>query len=159
MGLQRWFYAGGRPSRVARVLARFTAAMSARGVEPDYLVTLEVPSRRSRRMVSVPLVVATVDGERYLVSMLGGQTNWLRNVRAAGAAFAEFSTCSASTVKDVCPLSRSEGYRGFERSVSVTRNERKRDQVGGFNTPLRAKMPVAIDCSFSYTVSRSGLTG
>ena len=31
MSLQRWFYAGGRPNRVARILDRFTAAISARG--------------------------------------------------------------------------------------------------------------------------------
>ena len=32
----------------------------------------------------MPLVVADVDGERYLVSMLGEESNWVRNVRAAG---------------------------------------------------------------------------
>jgi hypothetical protein len=43
-----------------------------------------VPGRRSGRIVSLPLVVAAVDGERYLVSMLGEEANWVRNVRAAG---------------------------------------------------------------------------
>ena len=83
MNLRRWFYAGGRPNRVARILDRGTAALSARGVGPDYLVTLEVPGRRSDRIVRLPLVVALVDGERYLVSMLGEHTNWVRNVKAA----------------------------------------------------------------------------
>lgn len=82
MSLQRWFYAGGRPNWVARILNRFTAAISARGVGPEYLVTLEVPGRRSGRIISVPLVVAVVDGECYLVSMLGEEVNWVRNVRA-----------------------------------------------------------------------------
>jgi F420H(2)-dependent quinone reductase len=84
MGLKRWFYRGGRPNRVARVLDRCTAALAARGVGPDYLVTLEVPGRRSGRVVTLPLVMAVVGGERYLVSMLGEKTNWVRNVRAAG---------------------------------------------------------------------------
>jgi hypothetical protein len=84
MSLQRWFYAGGRPNWVARLLDRVTAAVSARGVGPRYLVALEVPGRRSGRTVSLPLVVAAVDGERYLVSMLGEGANWVRNVRAAG---------------------------------------------------------------------------
>ena len=84
MSLQRWFYAGGRPNRVARLLDRGTAAVSARGVGPEYLVALEVPGRRSGRIVSLPLVVAAVDGERYLVSMLGEEASWVRNVRAAG---------------------------------------------------------------------------
>ena len=84
MSLRRWFYAGGRPNRVARLLDRGTAALSARGAGPEYLVTLEVPGRRSGRIVGLPLVVADVDGERYLVSMLGEESNWVRNVRAAG---------------------------------------------------------------------------
>jgi hypothetical protein len=56
---------------------------SARGVGPEYLVALEVPGRRSARIVSLPLVVAALGGERYLVSMLGEGANWVRNVRAA----------------------------------------------------------------------------
>jgi len=82
--LRRWLYRGGRPNRVARVADRLTAALSARGAGPDYLVTLEVPGRKSGRTVGLPLVVAEVNGERYLVSMLGEGVNWVRNVRAAG---------------------------------------------------------------------------
>jgi len=84
MGLRRWFYRGGRPNRLARALDRCTAARCARGVGPDYLVALEVPGRRSGRKISLPLVTAAVGGERYLVSMLGKEANWVRNVRAAG---------------------------------------------------------------------------
>jgi hypothetical protein len=83
MSLKRWFYRGGRPNWVARLLDRGTAALSARGVGPEYLVALEVRGRHSGRMVSLPLVMATVGGERYLVSMLGEEVNWVRNVRAA----------------------------------------------------------------------------
>jgi hypothetical protein len=84
MGLQRWFYAGGRPNLMARLLDRGTAVVSAHGRGPEYLVALEVPGRRSGRIVSLLLVVATVGDERYLVSMLGEGVNWVRNVRAAG---------------------------------------------------------------------------
>lgn len=82
MKLREWLYSGGRPNRIARLLDRFTAALSARGAGPDYLVTLEVPGRRSGRTVRLPLVVADVGGDRYLVSMLGEDTNWVHNVRA-----------------------------------------------------------------------------
>lgn len=83
MSLARWFYRGGRPNRVARLLDRGGAAVYALGVGPDYLVTLEVVGRRSGRIVGLPLVVVVVDGERYLVSMLGEEVNWVRNVKAA----------------------------------------------------------------------------
>lgn len=84
MSLKTWFYRGGRPNRVARVLDRGTAVLYGRGVAPDYLVTLEVTGRCSGRTITLPLVMVIVGGERYLVSMLGEKTNWVRNVRAAG---------------------------------------------------------------------------
>lgn len=34
-------------------------------------------------MISFPVVIADVEGERYLVSMLGREANWVRNVEAA----------------------------------------------------------------------------
>ena len=51
---------------------------------PNDLVTLGVPGRRSGRIISLPLVMVVVEGKRYLVSMLGEDVNWVRNVRAAG---------------------------------------------------------------------------
>jgi deazaflavin-dependent oxidoreductase (nitroreductase family) len=53
------------------------------GVAPDYMVTLEVRGRRTGRIFRLPLVMVVVDGERYLVSMLGENVNWVRNVKAA----------------------------------------------------------------------------
>jgi deazaflavin-dependent oxidoreductase (nitroreductase family) len=84
MSLKRWFYRGGRPNRVARVLDRGTAVLYALGVAPNYLVDLEVRGRRSGRTIALPLVMVVVGGERYVVSMLGRNANWVRNVRAAG---------------------------------------------------------------------------
>ena len=84
MGLARWFYRGGRPNRVARILDRGSAMVCALGVAPDYMVALEVPGRRTGRIVRLPLVMVVMDGERYLVSMLGEDVNWVRNVRSAG---------------------------------------------------------------------------
>jgi hypothetical protein len=60
------------------------AAVGSWGVAPDYLVTLEVAARRSGRMTSFPLVLCTVDGQRFLVSMLGENVSWVQNVRAGG---------------------------------------------------------------------------
>jgi hypothetical protein len=62
---------------------RASAVVHGLGIAPNYLVTLEVGGRRSGRAISFPLVMAVVDGERYLVSMLGGDVAWVRNLRAA----------------------------------------------------------------------------
>jgi len=54
------------------------------GVASNYLVTLEVTGRKSGRIFSLPLVMAIVDGQRYLVSMLGNNVQWVHNVHATG---------------------------------------------------------------------------
>ncbi len=84
MNLEKWLYRGGRPNRLASVLNRSSAALYALGLLPNYLVALEVVGRRSGRAITLPMVMAIVDGQRYLVSMLGENVDWVRNVRAAG---------------------------------------------------------------------------
>jgi len=69
---------------MARILNRAWAAVASTGVRSDYLVTLEVTGRKSGRIVVLPLVMTVVDGQRYLVSMLGDDVQWVNNVRAAG---------------------------------------------------------------------------
>jgi hypothetical protein len=66
------------------LINRCVAAVHSLGVAPNYMVTLEVRGRRSGRTISLPLVMIVVDGERYLVSMLGEEVDWVRNVKAAG---------------------------------------------------------------------------
>jgi deazaflavin-dependent oxidoreductase (nitroreductase family) len=80
---RRWLYRGRRPHRLAGLLNRAQAALAARGIGPSRIVVLEVVGRRTGRTVSLPVVVADLDGERYLVSMLGEDSHWVRNVRAA----------------------------------------------------------------------------
>jgi deazaflavin-dependent oxidoreductase (nitroreductase family) len=77
----RWMYRGGRPNRWARPQNRISAVIG--GLVPTRMVALEVTGRRTGRMISFPLAVADYDGERYRVSMLGRDANWVRNIRAA----------------------------------------------------------------------------
>ena len=80
-------YRDGRPHGVARALNRLDAVVLGSGrLGVARAVTLEVPGRRTGRVVPVPVVVADLDGKRYLVAMLGRRVNWVRNVRAAGGA-------------------------------------------------------------------------
>jgi F420H(2)-dependent quinone reductase len=80
----RWLYQGGRPNTLTRVINRGWAFVHSLGIAPNYLVTLEVTGRRSGRVISFPLAMVLLDGERYLVSMLGKEAAWVQNVRAAG---------------------------------------------------------------------------
>lgn len=80
---KRWLYRGGRPNPIARVMNRGWAIVHSLGVAPDYFVTLEVVGRRSGRTISFPLAMTVIERERYLVSMLGENASWVRNIRAA----------------------------------------------------------------------------
>jgi len=66
------------------MLNRVWAAVGSSGVASNALVTLEVTGRTSGRPISLPVVMVVVEGQRYLVSMLGENVQWVRNVRAAG---------------------------------------------------------------------------
>jgi hypothetical protein len=83
--VKRWMYRSGSPNGLARALIRLDAAQYSGGRFPlKRAIVLEVPGRRSGRLISVPVVVADLEGERYLVAMLGQQAHWVANVRAAG---------------------------------------------------------------------------
>jgi len=81
---KRWMYRDGRPHTLAKIFNWGWAVLHSHGINSDHFVTLEVVGRRSGKTINFPLVMTTVEGERYLVSMLGEGSNWVRNVRAAG---------------------------------------------------------------------------
>ena len=81
---KQWLYRGQRPNWIARILNRAGAIVASSGVASNYLETLEVTGRKSGRAITLPVVVAIVGGQRYLVSMLGENVQWVHNVRASG---------------------------------------------------------------------------
>jgi len=81
--VKRWLYRGNRPNWIAQLLNRIWQAVHSSRISPRGWVTLEVIGRKSGRIISLPVVVAYTNGERYLVSMLGDEAQWVLNVRAA----------------------------------------------------------------------------
>jgi len=77
-------YPGGKPNALSRRLNAAWARLFAAGIWPTWLASLETVGRRTGRVYSAPIVIAEIAGERYLVSMLGQNANWVQNVRAAG---------------------------------------------------------------------------
>lgn len=82
--VRRWLYRQQHASGLARILNAAQARLAAAGAGPKWLVTVEVTGRRTGKTISFPAVVADYENGRYLVSMLGEDTSWVRNVRAAG---------------------------------------------------------------------------
>jgi hypothetical protein len=80
----RWLYKSGRPNRFARLQNQVSARIYGAGIWPRRAAALDVRGRKSGRVISFPVVITESGGERYLVSMLGENVNWVRNVRATG---------------------------------------------------------------------------
>jgi hypothetical protein len=81
--LMRLFYRNWRPTRLGRWVNRFACWWSGLGLPPRFQAVLEVRGRTSGSRRSNPVVIATVEGKRYLVSVLGPGSDWVRNVEAA----------------------------------------------------------------------------
>ncbi len=80
----RLFYRDGRPNRAGRAFARLSSAIYGSGPLPSFLVSLETIGYRTGQRHAVPVVLADHAGERYIVSMLGERSPWVRNIRTAG---------------------------------------------------------------------------
>ena len=78
------FYSGWRPTRLGKLWNGAIAWASGLGLTPPILLTLQVTGRVSGRRRTNVLVPISHAGQRYLVSMLGDGSDWVRNVRAAG---------------------------------------------------------------------------
>lgn len=79
----RAMYVGGRGDETARKFARVWARLFRLGLMPRRWITLEVKGRKTGQVTRFPLGMADYQGHWYLVSMLGNECNWVRNVRAA----------------------------------------------------------------------------
>ena len=79
----RLLYRNWRPTRLGRWVNRLMCWWSGFGLAPRFQAALEVQGRKSGRMRLNPVVIATVEGKQYLVSMLGADSDWVKNVEAA----------------------------------------------------------------------------
>jgi hypothetical protein len=83
-GYLRFFYRDWHPTQFGRLWSRVVAWVSGLGLTPQILLTLQVKNRSTGRLCATILVSALCQGQRYIVSMLGNDSEWVQNVRAAG---------------------------------------------------------------------------
>jgi hypothetical protein len=72
-----------RPGAVERIFGRVLVALVRIGLVRHHFYVLEVRGRKSGRTISLPVDPIELDGRRYLVCARG-DSNWVRNARAAG---------------------------------------------------------------------------
>lgn len=76
-------YRGGRPNSTARRANGINARLAATGLFGWWQIRLDTVNPVTGTRLAVPLVTTHLDGRRYLVSMLGQRSKWVRNVRAS----------------------------------------------------------------------------
>jgi hypothetical protein len=83
-GCLRYFYRDWRPTFVGKTWSQLVAWASGGGLTPEFLVALQVKDRLSGRLEANVLVAVDYQAQQYLVSMLGGTSDWVLNARANG---------------------------------------------------------------------------
>lgn len=79
--------------------------------DQDALRILRVRGRKSGRIYELPVRIANMDGQRYLLSMLG-ESPWVHNLRAAGTA----QLLAGKTLEQI----RVEEVQGEEKATFLT---------------------------------------
>lgn len=102
MALKRWMYRGGRPNQLTKIINQGWAFLHSMGIFPRRFVTLEVLGRKSGKVISFPLAMIEQNGQRYLVSMLGKEANWVQNIKASGGkAQLRHGICEQVVLKEI----------------------------------------------------------
>ena len=118
-----------QPPVLHRLLSTVVAALAAHGFSPANTVALEVLGRRSGRLRRTAVVVVEHQGQRFIVS-LGGESEWVRNVRAsAGKAILRRGRPTPVHLVELPPAKRPPvlqayaSHRAFSRSPAyIARN-------------------------------------
>jgi hypothetical protein len=82
--LNRLFYRNRRPTSVGHWVSQFFCWWARLGLPPQCWAALRVRDRVSGRMRQDAVVITTVEGQRYVVSMFGRISDWVHNIEAAG---------------------------------------------------------------------------
>jgi hypothetical protein len=79
----RLFYRNRRPTWLGHWVSQFFCWWARIGLPPRSWVALGVRDRHSGRMRTDAVVLPTVAGQRYVVSMFGSISDWVQNLEAA----------------------------------------------------------------------------
>jgi hypothetical protein len=79
----RLLYRNWRPTLLGRWVGRLMIWWTGLARSPGIVAVLEIEGNASNQKSKVPMVVTTIDGKQYVVSMLGPGSNWVKNLEAA----------------------------------------------------------------------------
>src|SRR5262249_32457793 len=121
--LLRLCYRDWRPTRLGRWINRLARWWVAFELSSWNMAVLEARGRASGQRRVTPVVIATVAGQRYLVSMLGPGSDWVKNVEAAhGAAVLRQGRRRPVHLVGVPPAARAPILREYVRVATSGRH-------------------------------------
>jgi hypothetical protein len=145
--VNRLFYRNRRPTWLGHWVSQFFCWLSRLGLTPRAWVALHVRDRVSGRMRQDAVVISTVAGERYVVSMFGRISDWVLNLEAAKGD-AEISHGGSVRVRliTVAPDERAPILREYVRVASSGRKH--------FPLPVGAPLAKFAAIASQYPVYR-----
>ena len=118
----RLFYRDRRPTWLGHWVSQFFCWWARLGLPPRSWVALNVRDRVSGRMRADAIVVPTVAGESYIVSMFGDISDWVQNLEAAhGDAVISHGGSRRVHLERVPPEQRTPILREYVRVASSGR--------------------------------------
>jgi hypothetical protein len=118
----RLFYRNRRPTWLGHWVSQVFRWWARLGLPPHTCVALRVRDRVSGRMRQDAVVIASLAGHRYVVSMFGTISDWVHNLEAANgdAAIGHGGSVHVNLVK-VAPTERAPVLREYVRVASSGR--------------------------------------
>jgi deazaflavin-dependent oxidoreductase (nitroreductase family) len=109
-----------KPSLTERVFNRIFAVAIGFGLGLGHNYVVEVRGRKSGRIFSAPIDLLEFEGRRYLVAPRG-ETNWVRNARAAGrVTLRKGRRREEFAVREVAPAQRPELLKAYLDRFALT---------------------------------------
>ncbi len=145
--LNRLFYRSRRPTWLGHWVSQVFCLGARLGLTPQSWVSLEVRDRTSGRMRADAVVVPTIAGQRYVVSMFGTVSDWVQNVEAAhGDAIIAHGSPARVRLVPVPPEERAPILKEYVRVASSGRKH--------FPLPLGAPLAAFAAIAAQYPVYR-----
>jgi len=146
----RWLCRNWRPTRLARVVNRIDGWLAATGLPPRSMVALEVTGRSTGRIRTTVLAMPQYGGNRYLVSMLGNNSSWVRNARANPDAVIRHGRRRSVRLVEIPASQRAPVLKKY---VRIARSGRRHFPVAP-RCPSSTRSPIGTACSVSIPADR-----
>jgi hypothetical protein len=147
-------YRNWRPTWLGRLVTRYWAWRAARGLAPAQVVSLQTIDGVTGALTERPVVPCEYEGARYLVSMLGDGSGWVRDTASDGSAVIRDGQDRAVKLSEVPVQERAPILKAW---CQIATSGRKHVPVDA-DAPVEAFAAIAADYPVFLIEDRSAAT-